>query len=328
MMGQKLISVIVPAYNAEGYIERCIRSILNQTFQDIEVIIVDDGSQDGTYGICEKLKKQDQRINIIRQENAGVSEARNKGLEVASGQFIMFVDADDWLDTNYIEVMVLNMSTNDQVVVSNFVEDYLGKQEKREYDKINEERVVSLKEEIFKDFISEKIYTYVVWAKLYRSDVIKKHRFEQLSYSEDAIFTRKVLSECTQIRLIDNEGYHYYIGVGVTSRKNREKEKLFGALKMLAVTDELISMSQTRLNVAYLEEVLYQTYLALLKLYYRKDDTIEKQQIDLFKKLYGKVINYSTRKGFARKSRLRLMYMKVLLDYHLQKGREKWKGKT
>ena len=96
-MAEKLISVVVPVFNAEKYVNRCIDSILNQTYENLEVILVNDGSVDGSVKICEKWQKLDNRVKLITQENAGVSAARNTGIENATGDYIAFVDNDDWL---------------------------------------------------------------------------------------------------------------------------------------------------------------------------------------------------------------------------------------
>ena len=96
-----MISVIIPVYNCEKYIKKCIESILNQTYKDLEVIVIDDGSKDSSLNICNKLMKEDYRLTVIHQENQGVSSARNKGLENAQGEYIVFVDGDDWVEDIY-----------------------------------------------------------------------------------------------------------------------------------------------------------------------------------------------------------------------------------
>ena len=97
------VSVIIPVYNNEKYIEKCIRSVMEQTYQNLEIIVIDDGSTDGSYRILEKLKQKDKRITVIHQENAGVAAARNKGLDIAAGDYLTFVDGDDYISDDYIE---------------------------------------------------------------------------------------------------------------------------------------------------------------------------------------------------------------------------------
>ena len=115
------VSVIVPIYNAEAYIEECVRSILNQTFSDFELILVDDGSKDGSLELCKKIASQDSRVKVIHQENAGSAAAKNTGLSIAKGEFIKFCDADDTIDDQYIENLYYGVKNhNADVCVGSF----------------------------------------------------------------------------------------------------------------------------------------------------------------------------------------------------------------
>lgn len=100
-----LISVVIPAYNVESCINRSVSSVLNQSFDDLEVIIIDDGSNDRTPSICDELAKKDHRVKVLHQKNSGVSEARNVGIRHSLGKYIFFLDADDWLDLNYFKIV-------------------------------------------------------------------------------------------------------------------------------------------------------------------------------------------------------------------------------
>lgn len=115
---EKLISVIVPVYNKEKYFDRCIRSIVDQTYEKIEIILIDDGSPDKCGIICDEWAKKDERIKVIHQYNQGVSVARNNGLSVATGEYVMFVDADDWLDLKACEILVANSDEKDFIMGS------------------------------------------------------------------------------------------------------------------------------------------------------------------------------------------------------------------
>lgn len=114
----KKISIIVPIYNAENHLEKCIKSILTQTVEDLELILVDDGSKDNSLSICKAYANKDSRIKVIHQKNAGVSAARNHGIEVAEGDFIGFVDSDDWIDAHMYEILLEEAKkTNADVVM-------------------------------------------------------------------------------------------------------------------------------------------------------------------------------------------------------------------
>ena len=112
-----LVSVIVPVYNVEKYLEQCVDSVLNQTYRNLEIILVDDGSQDSSREICDTYINVDSRVKVIHQENGGSSSARNAGLVCASGAYVFFLDSDDWLAYNAIEIMLLKALTNNAQMV-------------------------------------------------------------------------------------------------------------------------------------------------------------------------------------------------------------------
>ena len=116
-MCEKLLSVIIPAYNTKDDIEECLNSIISQTYTNIEIIIVDDGSTDGTTEICQKYQALDSRIIFYRQENAGVLSARMKGIEISKGEYVTFVDADDYMELNYIETLYDTLSKKNVIIV-------------------------------------------------------------------------------------------------------------------------------------------------------------------------------------------------------------------
>ena len=108
----KKVSIIIPAYNAEKTIKKCLNSVCNQTYENIEIIIVNDGSTDNSLDICEEYEKKDDRIIIISKENGGLSDARNKGIDIAKGKYITFIDSDDYVDLEFISIMVSNIEKN------------------------------------------------------------------------------------------------------------------------------------------------------------------------------------------------------------------------
>lgn len=209
-----MVSVIVPVYNGAEMIEQCLRSILNQTCTEIEIIVVDDGSMDNTNAICQKIASEDPRVLLVTQKNAGVSVARNKGIANARGEYIAFVDADDYLPEKGIEMMLSAMRDETELVV--------GSHEafRRGYAKkiIREERVFSSKM-IREQFGGFDACLDTVWAKLYKKEIIDKYglRFDnQLPYSEDHVFN---LEYCKQIRnavTISGVVYCYRLG-GIAS---------------------------------------------------------------------------------------------------------------
>ncbi len=104
-----LISIIIPVYNVEQYLHRCVDSVLNQTYKNLEIILVNDGSPDNCPFICDEYAKKDKRIIVVHKENGGLSSARNAGLEIVQGEYISFIDSDDWIHENYIEILYKNL---------------------------------------------------------------------------------------------------------------------------------------------------------------------------------------------------------------------------
>jgi len=193
-----IVSIIVPIYNVEAYLERCIHSLINQTLQDIEIILVNDGSKDKCGEICEKYAKIDSRIKIIHKPNGGLSSARNSGLDIANGEFIGFIDADDWVEKRMFEVLVNNATKNgSDIVVCNYRSVYCPEKNQPSKaslaldDGLIEVDKLGLSRYILDYFLPFK-HAYCVWNKLYKNDLIKTHniRFEpnQEIYAEDILF--------------------------------------------------------------------------------------------------------------------------------------------
>ena len=181
------VSVIIPVYNSENYLVECIKSILAQTYKNLEIILIDDGSTDTSPQICDEFAQKDNRIKVVHQQNSGVSEARNAGLRIATGQYLIFVDSDDLINSEYIETL---MHYNADVVVSNsHISGTFSKQEIIErYDEL-------------KGFVGP-------CEKLYNLDVIKGIKFPpNINIGEDIIFNLDVLSVINNAQYIKYKGY-------------------------------------------------------------------------------------------------------------------------
>lgn len=204
------VSIIIPVYNVEKYIKRCIESVLAQTMKDFELILIDDGSPDKCGKICDEYAKCDSRICVIHKKNEGVSVARNTGLDLANGKFVVFLDSDDEVKSDYIETLLQADEDIDLVVCGI---------EKRnmEWKPIANTKVLSRTveaitvQEIIK-MDQEKTLSYV-WAKRFKNEVLqsKKIRFNSdLSLGEDTLFVADYLYHCDSIRFLENESYIYY----------------------------------------------------------------------------------------------------------------------
>ena len=209
-MDKDLISVIVPVYKVEAYLEECINSIINQTYKNLEIILVDDGSPDNSGIICDKYAKKDERIKVIHKENGGLSDARNAGIDVVTGKYITFIDSDDYIENLYIEKLYLAIKNNNTNIsqcgfskVSNSKEIL----EKIGYDK----NYILSGKEMLKDLYMYKnsVENTVVWNKMYLIDLFKNIRFPKGKIHEDEYITYKILYFQEKVSIIKDYLYNY-----------------------------------------------------------------------------------------------------------------------
>lgn len=203
------ISVIVPVYNVEKYLNRCVDSILNQTFEDFELILVNDGSPDNCGNICDEYAQKDNRVKVIHKKNGGVSSARNVGIDIAQGEYIMFVDSDDWINENMLNDMY-NMPDSDMKVSSIRM---IGKDNSTEY--IIDTKMYT-QEDLLIGFFSEAFPIICFCGpccKLYKKDIIFNNavRFnEDMSLGEDTYFNLNYIKHCKSI-YTSEQIYYYYM---------------------------------------------------------------------------------------------------------------------
>ncbi len=204
-----LISVIVPVYNGEVYIEECIDSIIKQSYKDLEIIILNDGSKDSTDSICKEFANRDGRINYIDQPNIGVSKTREKGIKIAKGEYIMFVDADDYLDETCIETLYEAMQRhNADVAACSVVDLEYGKATKKH---LYENEVITDRNRLLGDFFKYKRYICTLWGKLYKKSLFERLVFPEMKYGEDSYIVNQVFHKADAVVLSSNVGYFYRI---------------------------------------------------------------------------------------------------------------------
>lgn len=223
-----LISVIVPVYNVKDYLDECMESICHQTYQNLEIILVDDGSTDTSGKLCDEWAKRDERIKVIHQENAGVSEARNKAIEIAGGKYLAFVDPDDRLELKMYEILMEEMvRSNASMVVCSYYK--IGENGERIPSKQSglNSCVLSPQEYMDKLFINGRIKTtlVVVWSKLYRRDLFEKNRFPKGRIHEDEAILHQLVLQADRISIIEEPLYAYRIRQGSIMRSGISLKK-------------------------------------------------------------------------------------------------------
>lgn len=205
-MTQIIVSIIIPAYQCEKYIYKCLTSVLSQSFKKIEVIVIDDGSRDNTWEICKFLSLKDNRIKVYRKKNGGVSSARNYGLNIAKGKWIVFIDADDFIDKNYVSNVI------DFIDQQNVEFIHCG------FTEFTENGII-IKENKFNNFVGDDFeflinnFRGLVCSKFYLNDIINGEnpiRFdENMMLGEDMVFTIDYLARIHQFCFINESGYFY-----------------------------------------------------------------------------------------------------------------------
>lgn len=234
VMGEvkRLISVIIPVYNVETYLGECLRSLCSQTYKNLEIILIDDGSKDNSGIICDQWSEKDKRIHVIHQDNCGVSIARNVGLSVCKGDLISFVDADDWLDEAMYEKLLHSyVSNNADVVMCGFVDYPHGYPVKK--------GLYSVPPCDYTNAVYQMIrrngYFTSLWAKLFSRECVFKdgsaYEFDSvLSFGEDEVWLFRILRNCSRVAFLPEALYYWRAREGSISRPERITDKQMSIL--------------------------------------------------------------------------------------------------
>lgn len=289
---KKLVSIIIPIYNMENYLDRCLNSIVTQSYTNLEVILVDDGSKDTSLSICYAWKKKDARVKVIHKENGGVSSARNAGLIEAKGEYIAFIDPDDWVETEMYSTLVRDIEENHaDAAFCNFF-----------FVNENNEKKVSVKSDstICVDRDEAAFYSIAwtfqgggyytsIWNKLYRKEILFNQNHQMLMFDseyligEDELWLMNILKHCKKV-VLDHRPLYNYLWLrkdGASSVKKFSKHRLDEArtkIETVKIIKEM-GLSQKTLNVAQANLV---------------------DVLSSFLVVYNKDLNYSQRKIFLK----------------------------
>lgn len=296
------VSVIVPIYNVEKYLERCLESLVNQSLQEIEIILIDDGSTDKSPLICDKYAKQDRRIKVVHKQNQGLGMARNTGLELASGEYVAFIDSDDFIEKNaYREMYDMIKAENAEMLITNYYEYVTNTCEKKEMRTVCDARIVE-GEEIkklacqmvgFNPFEkNEDDIGMSVWKNMYFRKFIEENRIKFCSereyVSEDAIFQLMTIPKMKKVKLSTN-CYYYYCkndnqSLSLTFRESKfeEYKKLYQKEYELLKTNEIVETGKYYIATTFLGNIRAHIKQLSLSQYSkkRKKELIEKIEKD------------------------------------------------
>ena len=206
---EKLISIIIPIYNVEKYLKRCVESVVNQTYKNLEIILVDDGSPDNCGKICDEFARKDERIKVIHKKNGGLSDARNAGIDVAKGEFLSFIDSDDYVDKRFIQTMYNNLINNDADI--SLVKHYSFSNDEDILETKEKEKVAVLsKDEYFDQMYENPIDKVVAWNKLYKREIFDKIKYPIGKINEDEAVIHYIIGSVSKIAISNLELYYYF----------------------------------------------------------------------------------------------------------------------
>ncbi len=291
-MEKDLVSIIIPVYNVANYIERSVSSLLNQTYKNIEIILVNDGSSDNSSEICNNLinSYKGDNLHLIEQENQGVSSARNVGLKKANGEYIMFVDADDWVDETYVEKLYTAIKDNDaDIAFCGFVEWYSNEKQIR-YS--NTDAIYSLEDY----YVKYQMKRPGLWSGIYKNEIIQRNNVHfdvLLRRMEDGCFVSDYIACCSKIVSISDALYYYFQREGSVIHQYRP-QTVVGAERDM-----------------YILEKLYNSF--------KRSNANESVYIDLFYKKWAEfmiteAISYTNRRHPIKSDKQRKKILKEIID--------------
>ena len=282
----KTVTVVIPIYNVEKYLNRCIESVAGQTYKNLEIILVDDESPDNCPKICEDWKNRDNRIKVIHKKNGGLSSARNAGLAMAGGRYIGFVDSDDYIKNDmYEKLLKCIIDYNADISVCGVVNDHLIM--KKEFKYYNGIKVFSTSDEILDSYFKYPYLGDTCWNKLYKADLWENFRFPEMKCREDIAILYKIYFSCKKIVRMGDCKYIQYIRPGSTEQK-------------AFTEDKLISIDIAKNQVKYIK-VNYPKY------YKNVEDIVLRRYVDCLEEIVSG--------GYLKN---KCIFDKVLNDYKLE----------
>lgn len=297
---EELISIIIPVYNVEAYLEECLESLENQSYKNFEAIVIDDGSKDKSGKICDKYAQNDKRIKVIHKKNEGVSKARNVGLDIANGKYITFLDADDYLHVDGLKNLLETIKENQSDIAISGVKDIKDGIEIRSNPKI---KATLNREEMLKMFFEERAFQCVIWAKIYTKEIIGKERFDEtLTIAEDFDFIYRIFKKM-QKGMINTYKLSYYYRIRSGSLMRQKYNKKFeNEIELSKKVLEDIKIHFPNL-VPYSIRRYQRIILSCVDKYFR-----EKNEIEGVEYLLKRLNEYPIR--LAKKERLKLFLLK------------------
>lgn len=248
-----LVSVIVPVYNVEKYIDRCVNSIIQQSYENLEIILIDDGSSDNTASLCDELALSDDRITVFHNTNHGPSFSRNFGLEKSIGEYITFIDSDDWIENDYVEKLIQPYYQEDiELTICPYYMDYPSYNLTIEADKRKLTQILN------KDLSYLYYLTMGPCCKMYKKSIIDKFsiRFPyNIAFSEDRVFNYMYMENCHNYMYIDKVLYHYCHYKEGSLSQSRSMKSFEDAVRVLKLEREFLN----KINALHKNQIIFES---------------------------------------------------------------------
>lgn len=315
-----LISIVLPIYNVENYLKKCIETVLNQTYTNIEILLVDDGSTDHSGAICDEFEKKDKRIKVIHKSNGGLSDARNTGLKQANGKYISFIDSDDYVSEKYVEELYYLIKKNEaQIAVCNF------QRVKEDGQVISSEDIKSetlSSKEVLEKLNDKKFYpvSIVAWNKLYDIKLFENILYPIGKLHEDEYTTYKLYYEAKKIVVTSSVLYYYRtVQTSITNRNfNKTRLDVLEALEeRMRFFKEKNEKKLYELSLIQYESVLMIHYLNC-KFYLEDSKEIQDEILNKYKQNYAEAI-HSKECSLINKMKFMIAYQSPMLYYNIKK---------
>ncbi len=260
-----MISVIVPVYNSEKFLDKCIESILNQTFTDFEVILVDDGSTDKSGQICDIWAHKDSRIKVMHQPNRGVSVARNNGIAAAKGEYIAFVDSDDSVNSDYLQLLYKNIHEHDLAIGTTRMD--IMRENRQQLLAVADKSytLLQFKKDMRHTFQSQYINSPV--NKLFKTEIIKNNNLvfdTSMNLGEDCVFCLAYMNLCQKIKCFSDTIYYYNVHTSYVRSKSYKKSRFADRTKMCTAQKEFYKQNTPYYYKRILSEYMHTAYYETL----------------------------------------------------------------
>lgn len=267
------VSIIVPVYNVEDYLKKCLSTITNQTYADIEIILIDDGSTDNSGEICDKFALLDSRIKVTHKKNGGVSEARNAGIRVATGKWLTFIDPDDYVTDNYVEYLLELIREND-ADISIATHTYVTPKKEINYE--TGEFVIMDGEETLRRMLLNNGFDMGLWAKMYRTEYFSDISFPVGKLFEDSLITYQIVNKASKI-VFSSKSIYYYVNRSTSIVNYSFNIKKFDLIEMNKLNEKFINNTYPNLKNEAKRRVIWSYFSTLNQVMTSNDKTVIKK---------------------------------------------------